>query len=65
MKIVGVSNFGKDSIADVLIAENVHKNYINDIVDYLNKKHSDINSTYYMLKKENDYKLWQGLQELV
>jgi len=57
MKIIKVDNFDKESIPDVLIAENVHKFYVKIIVDFLNEKYSyDMSPIFYKAVDDN-YKL--------
>ncbi|WP_085044307.1 hypothetical protein [Ensifer aridi] len=60
MKIVGVDNYGREPVADVLICEN----YVNDIVDALNAKSGENGSRFYR-SAPDDYKLWRGMEELV
>ena len=58
-------NFGRESIPDRLIAENVNEFYGSHIVDFLNEKFSgECSNSFYKLVND-DYKLWRGIGELV
>lgn len=64
MKIVLIDNFGRESIADTLVAENVSSYWGNRIVKLLNdspNRHSDEHFNVV----DNDYILWRGMEELV
>jgi len=63
MKIVIVDNFGRESVADVLVAENVNENYAQKIVDFLNSENGE-NSDWFVLKPD-DYRLSRGMEDLV
>jgi hypothetical protein len=58
MKIICVDNLQREShnYPDYLIAENVHKNYIDDIVKFLNSQEAPDGNSYFR-KVEDDYKL--------
>lgn len=60
MKIIQVDNYCRDSVADVLIAENVNEYFGNMIVDLLNEK----TNQYFILEKD-DYRLFKGLEDLI
>jgi hypothetical protein len=64
MKIVMVDNYNRDSVADVLIAENVNENYAQKIVEFLNEKEGE-NSTNWFSLKPDDYRLSRGMEDLV
>lgn len=64
MKIVGVDNYGRESVADILVAENVPMHFAKDILEFLNKDVSDNSAVWYRIVKD-DYKLWRGMEELV
>lgn len=64
MKIIKVDNFGRESVADQLIAENVNEYWGNDIVDMLNSKQHEESSNYFRCVDDN-YVLWRGMEELV
>jgi len=55
MKIIGRDNFNRDTVDDVLIAENVSGYYAEIIKNYLNA--DDKNDRYYFDVTEDDYKL--------
>jgi len=62
MKIVLIDNFNRDSVADVLIAENVHSGFGELIVKLLNENKGE---DYYFVLKSNDYRLSRGMEDLV
>lgn len=64
MKIIAVDNFGRESIADKLIAENVSEYWGKFIVDLMNDKQHDDSLNFFRLVND-DYKLWRGMEELV
>lgn len=64
MKIVLVDNFARESVADLLIADNVDKYWGKIIVENLNSK-SDKNNPDYFQLFDDDYILWRGMDELV
>lgn len=57
MKIVAVSNFDLDTVDDVLIAENVSKEYADGILGYLNKNFCSAHAKYCFFLKEDAYVL--------
>lgn len=64
VKIICVDNFGRESVADILIAENVNEYWGKRIVDGLNEKQHEDSEVYFRLV-EDDHKLWRGMEELV
>jgi len=58
MKIVRVSNFGNESISDMLIAENVDNHYGEEIVRSLNNVGGNYDPYYFRLVHD-DYKLYK------
>jgi len=58
MKIVGRSNYDKETVSDVLIAENVGEFYGERIVSFLNGKYSGDNDPYFFFLMPDDYKLY-------
>lgn len=66
MKIVCVDNFGRESIADVLVAENIaYKDWAEAMCAGLNDKIATSFGPYYFRVHEDDYVLWRGMEELV
>lgn len=59
MKIVKIDNFNTELIDDVLIAENVNKNYVDVIVNTLNDKYSGEQSSDYFISTKDDYELFE------
>lgn len=66
MKIVGVDNHARESVADILICENVNPEMADKLADLLNKdsKVGDMSGTYYRAVKD-DYRLSRGMEDLV
>jgi len=64
MKVIGVSNFNNESVADLLVCDNVTEYFGDIIVDHLNEITSE-DDTYYYKMVENDHKLWRGMEELI
>lgn len=64
MKIVKVDNFGRESVADQLIAENVKEYWGKRIVDALNDRQYEDSQDYFRYVDDN-YILWLGMEELV
>jgi hypothetical protein len=61
MKIVAVDNFNRESIADILIAENVKDIW----AEYLAKAANEHNPGDRFFKAfPDDYVLWRGMEEL-
>jgi hypothetical protein len=61
MKIIQTDNYCRESVADILIAENVNKYYGKIIIKFLNK---NSNNSYFILEKD-DYRLSRGLADLI
>lgn len=68
MKIVGVDNHARESVADILVAENVqNERYAKVMVDALNKEfgpRGDEIGTWYLLYPD-DHRLSRGMEDLV
>ncbi|RXZ78039.1 hypothetical protein EBB07_28700 [Paenibacillaceae bacterium] len=65
MKIIKTDNYDRDSVADILIAENINTYYGEKMVDLLNDKFSGEGSSDFYKLVEDNYKLWRGMEELV
>lgn len=59
MKIVQVDNFDRDNISDVLIAENVNKNFGEFLTKALIDKYSSSNSPDYFRLVPDNYELYK------
>ena len=55
MKIIGVDNYARDEVSDVLVCENINESYGTEIVDFLNRHEN--NPRFYKLE-DDDYKLY-------
>lgn len=67
MKIVGVDNFNRESVADYLVAENIRsKNFAEIMCKALNDKYcnNDYASTHYVVIEDN-CRLSRGMEDLV
>ena len=58
MKIICISNFDKEYISDILIAENVPTHYAEELLLYLNLRQGGPTSDKYFISKPDDYKLY-------
>lgn len=58
MKIIGTSNFDRDSVSDILIAENVHEYWADKFVKMMNTKSGKYSTYFYQVKPDN-YKLYE------
>jgi hypothetical protein len=65
MKIICVDNFGREHVADRLVAESVNEYYGTPLVDFLNNRYSGEESSCYYRLVNDDHKLWRGMEELV
>lgn len=63
MKVIGVDNFGRDSVADILIEDNLTAEAAEKVVSDYND--SRFTRPYWAIAVENNYKLWRGMEELV
>ena len=58
MKIIGIDNWDREYINDILICENVHSYYIDSLIKILNDNIGHHNG-YYCKVVEDDYKLYK------
>lgn len=58
MKIIQTDNFDRESVSDVLVAENVHNFYAAKITEFLNGVYGGDNSPFYFCAVEDDHKLY-------
>lgn len=64
MKIIGMDAYDRESVAHVLVAENVNPAYCDVLVDVLNATKSAHTELYYVAKPD-DFRLWRGMEDLV
>lgn len=64
MKIVRVDNLNRDYVEEILVCENVHEGYGQQIVDWLNSDDERCYQDWFELKAD-DYKLWRGREEFI
>lgn len=63
MKIICTDNYARESVADRLVAENVkNDDEAQFIIEALNSRAG--HAEYYVIR-DDDYKLWRGMEELV
>ena len=65
MKIVAKDNFDRESVADVLIADNVPSYYAPAIADFLQERHGGEHASRYYQAVGDDYVLWRGMEEFI
>jgi hypothetical protein len=65
VKIISTDNFDRESVADTLIAENVHEYYAKEIAEFLQAKYGGNNASRYYKTVADDYQLWGGMAEFV
>ncbi|MBY3434858.1 hypothetical protein [Rhizobium laguerreae] len=65
MKIISTDNFARESVADTLIAENVHDYYAKEITEFLQAKYGGENASRYYKAVADDHPLWGGMAEFV
>ena len=58
MKIIKKDNFDRDSVSDVLIAENVDEHWSEIMASLLNQNFSGSNVADWFVSKPDDYKLY-------
>lgn len=57
MKIIMIDNYDRETIDDVLIAENISNFYASCVVEALNAKYSGDRSPYYFALVKDNHKL--------
>lgn len=65
MKIIAKDNFARESVADILIAENVPSYYAPAIAEFLQSKHGGDQAARYYTTADDGYVLWRGMEELI
>lgn len=65
MKVVLMSNFSDESIAESLHAENIDIIEAERIAYEWNRQNASGHSTYYAVVKDDNYRLWRGMADLV
>lgn len=65
-KVIGIDNYGRETIADVLIAENMDKENAEKLRELLNGEHngSDI-APYWCQVVVQSYRLSRGMEDLI
>ena len=58
MKVIGISNFDKDDVSDILVREDVDQEMADDICAAENTKYGGEYSTYFYKVVPDDYELY-------
>lgn len=64
MKIISIDSFARETVADVLVAENLNDFWAKCIVECVNNSPSRPDDVW-LKEVPDDHKLWGGMQELV
>ena len=65
MKVVLISNFNIENIAESLLAEELDAIQAEIVANEWNDKNSSQHSIYYAVVKPDDYRLWRGMADLI
>lgn len=65
MKVVDVDMFARESVADILIAENLSSQDASAMVGELNRNRTEDNSDRWARVVKDDYRLSRGMEDLV
>lgn len=65
MKVVLISNFADETIAESLLAGDLNEEEALKVCTQWNSENSTSHSTYYAVVKPDDYVLWRGMADLV
>lgn len=65
MKVVLISNHNIESVAESLLEENVDTIQAELKAQEWNNVNASCGSTYYAVIKDDDYRLWRGMVDLV
>lgn len=64
MIIICVDNYGRETIADRLVLDNLSEEEAKQMVTSLNNDHGRDDSNFYRMELD-DYVLWRGMEELI
>ena len=64
-KLILVDNFNRETIADVLIEENLSDKEAAQKADDYNSEHRNRNWDWFAKAVNDDYKLWGGIEEFI
>lgn len=65
VKVVDVDMFARESVADVLRAENLSDQDAKAMVEELNRDRTEYNSRYRAIVTADDYRLSRGMEDFV
>lgn len=65
MKIITKDNFDRDLFIEMVVAENVNEVMGKQLVEQWNNKYWNDNSDFYLKLVEDDYKLYNGYEDLL
>lgn len=64
-KLILVDNFNRETVADVLVEENLSEKEANKKAGDYNNEHRSVNGDWFAKAVSDDYKLWRGIEELI
>lgn len=64
-KLILVDNFDRETIADVLVEENLSEKEANKKADDYNSEHRNRNWDWFAKAVDDGYRLWGGIEELI
>lgn len=64
-KLILVDNFNRETVADVLMEENLTEEDAETKADAYNDEHRNLNWNWFAKAVSDDYKLWRGMEEFV
>lgn len=65
MKILAVDNYDRETVADIVVAENVQPYYAAAIADFLQGRFGGEGASRFYRAVDDDCKPWRGMEELV
>lgn len=65
MKVILVSNFDDESVAESVLADSLNQTQADQLAKDWNEKNCDEYSAHYAVVKPDDYRLWRGMADLV
>lgn len=60
MKIIGVDNFDRDYVSDILVCEKIHESYATAVCEALNEKFGGPYATRFFKVVNDDHELYEG-----
>lgn len=63
-KVVLVDNFDRETVADILLKDDITDSEASQLADEYNASHGS-NWSYFARAVNDDYRLWRGMEELM